>query len=251
MGFEGRVAIVTGSGSKKGIGREIALCLAERGANLVIADMNLEGAKEVAEEVKKLGRKAIAAMVNVTDSKTVDAMVDATLKEFGRVDILVNNAGITQPVKTIDMTEADFDRVVSINLKGTFICSKAVLKPMIERKYGRIVSISSVSGKQGGGVYGGSHYSASKAGILGFSKCLAREQVSNGITVNCVAPGLVATEIRAGYPEDKERALWEAIPMQRPATPREIANAVAFLASDDATYITGEDIDVNGGSHMD
>jgi len=251
MSFEGRVAIVTGAGSKRGIGRAICLCLAQKGADVVVADMNLEGAVETAEEVKKLGRKAIAVQVNVTDSKSVDAMVEAALKEFEKIDILVNNAGITQPITTFDMTEADFDRIINVNLKGTFLCSKAVLKPMIERKYGRIVSISSVSGKRGGGVYGGSHYSAAKAGILGFSKALAREVVEYGITVNCVAPGLVATDIRAGLPMEKEMAIWETIPMKRPGTAMEIAETVAFLASDEASYITGEDIDVNGGSHMD
>lgn len=251
MSFEGKVAIVTGAGSKRGIGKAIALCLAQKGADIVVADMNLEGAKEVAKEIEGLGRKAIAVEVNVTKESDVQQMVETTLKEFGKVDILVNNAGITQPVKTIDTTEADWDRVIAVNLKGTFLCSKAVLKPMMEQKYGRIVNISSVSGKRGGGVYGGSHYSAAKAGILGFAKALAREVVEYGITVNSVAPGLVDTDIRAGLPMEKERAIWETIPMKRPGSAMEIAETVAFLASDAASYITGEDIDVNGGSHMD
>ncbi|MDK2801414.1 MAG: 3-oxoacyl-[acyl-carrier protein] reductase [Clostridiales bacterium] len=251
MSFEGKVAIVTGAGSKRGIGKAIALCLAQKGADIVVADMNLEGAKEVAKEIEGLGRKAIAVEVNVTKESDVQQMVETTLKEFGKVDILVNNAGITQPVKTIDTTEADWDRIIAVNLKGTFLCSKAVLKPMMEQKYGRIVNISSVSGKRGGGVYGGSHYSAAKAGILGFAKALAREVVEYGITVNSVAPGLVDTDIRAGLPMEKERAIWETIPMKRPGSAMEIAETVAFLASDAASYITGEDIDVNGGSHMD
>jgi 3-oxoacyl-[acyl-carrier protein] reductase len=189
--------------------------------------------------------------LNVTDEASVRRMVAETINEFGKIDILVNNAGITQPIKTINTTAADWDRILAVNLKGTFLCSQAVLKTMIERKYGRIVNMSSVSGKRGGGVYGGSHYSAAKAGVLGFSKALAREVVEYGITVNCVAPGLIATDIRAGLSMEKEKAIWETIPMKRPGSAEEIAAAVAFLASDEAAYITGEDIDVNGGSHMD
>lgn len=251
MSLKGKVAIVTGSGSEKGIGKAIALCLAEKGADIVVADMNLEGAEKVANEIKKIGSKAIAAQVNVTKESDIQQMVDATLDAFGKVDILVNNAGITQPVTTLDTTEADWDRILGVNLKGTFLCSKAVMKPMMAQKFGRIINISSVSGKRGGGVYGGSHYSAAKAGVLGFAKALAREVVEYGITVNSIAPGLIATDIRQGLSDEKERAIWETIPMKRPGTPMEIAETVAFLASDGAAYITGEDIDVNGGSHMD
>lgn len=251
MSFENRVAIVTGSGSKRGIGRAIAMNLAKKGADIVVADMDVEGAKEVAAVIEGLGRKALAVQVNVTNQDDVERMVEEALKKFGRIDILVNNAGITQPVKTIDMTVEDFDRIISVNLKGTFICSKAVMKPMMKQNYGRIVNLSSVSGKRGGGVYGGSHYSAAKAGILGFAKALAREVVEYGITVNSVCPGLVATDIRKGLSDEKERAIWETIPMKRPGTADEIAETIAFLASDGASYITGEDIDVNGGSHMD
>ena len=251
MSFADKIAIVTGAGSKRGIGRSIALNLAEKGANIVVADMDLEGAKEVAAVIEGMGRKALAVQVNVTNQAEVEKMVEETLKKFGRVDILVNNAGITQPISTMDMTVEDWDRILNVNLKGTFLCSKAVIKPMMEQKYGRIVNLSSVSGKRGGGVYGGSHYSAAKAGILGFAKALAREVVEYGITVNSVAPGLVATDIRKGLSDETERAIWETIPMKRPGTANEIAETIAFLASDGASYITGEDIDVNGGSHMD
>jgi 3-oxoacyl-[acyl-carrier protein] reductase len=251
MDLKGKVALITGAGSQRGIGKAIALCLAGKGATVVVADLNLEGAQTVAEEIKKLGGQAVGAEVNIANEASVRRMVELTLEKYGKVDILVNNAGITQPVKTIDITEADWDRMLAINLKGTFLCSKAVLKPMMEQKYGRIINMSSVSGKRGGGVYGGSHYSAAKAGVLGFAKALAREVVEYGITVNSVVPGLVATDIRAGLPMEKERALWEEIPMKRPGTAAEVAETVAFLASDGAAYITGEDIDVNGGSHMD
>lgn len=251
MGFTDRVAIVTGGGSARGIGRGIALSLAEKGANIVVADLNLEGAQKVAEEIRQFGRKALAVQVNVANKESVDAMVAATLQEFGRIDILCNNAGITQPVKVIDTTEQDWDRILSVSLKSVFLCSQAVLKPMMERRYGRIVNTSSVSGKRGGGVYGGAHYSAAKAGVLGFSKALAREVVDYGITVNSICPGLVATDIRVGLSEDKELESWKSIPMKRPGTVAEMAAAVVFLASDGASYITGEDIDINGGSHMD
>ncbi len=251
MRFTDKVAVVTGSGSVRGIGRETALLLAEEGARVVVADMNLEGARSVSEEIEAKGRAAIFVQVDITDETSVKAMVDAAVAKYGRLDILVNNAGITQPITTMKMTAEDFQRIVRVNLFGTYLCSRAAIPEMAKNRYGRIVNLSSVSGKRGGGVYGGSHYSAAKAGILGFSKALAREVVDDGITVNCVCPGLVATDMRAGISDEKEHAMWETIPMRRPASAREIANTIAFLASDDASYITGEDIDVNGGSHMD
>ncbi len=251
MSFTGKIAIVTGAGSARGIGRETALCLAEKGANVVVADLDLAGAETVAEEIRALGREALAVQLNVTDEDSAQAMVAKVMARFGRIDILVNNAGITQPITTLDMTAKDFRRILEVNLVGTFICSKAVIPSMAKNKYGRIVNLSSVSGKRGGGVYGGSHYSAAKAGVLGFAKALAREVVEDGITVNSVCPGLVATDIRKGLSDEREREIWKTIPMQRPGTPREIAEAICFLASEEAAYITGEDIDINGGSHMD
>jgi 3-oxoacyl-[acyl-carrier protein] reductase len=251
MEFFGKVAIVTGAGSERGIGRETALVLASKGADIVIGDMNLEGAQKVADLIRAMGRKALAVRLDVTDEASVKAMVGQVEQEFGRIDILVNNAGITQPVSTKDMTVQDFNRILSVNLTGTFICSQAVVPIMAKHKYGRIVNLSSVSGKRGGGVYGGSHYSAAKAGILGFSKAFAREVVEDGITVNSVCPGLIATDIRVGLSDERERAIWETIPMKRPGTTQEVAYVIAFLASEQAAYITGEDIDVNGGSHMD
>lgn len=251
MKFDGKVAVVTGAGSKRGIGRETALALAERGADVVVADMDLEGAKRVAGEIEALGRRALALPVNVTDEASVESMFAEAEKALGRVDILVNNAGITQPVTTADMTVEDFMRIIKVNLLGTFLCSKHAVPYMSKNHYGRIVSLSSVSGKRGGGVFGGSHYSAAKAGILGFSKALAREVVGNGITVNCVCPGAIATDIRAGISDEKEASIADGVPMHRVGTAREVADAICFLASDCASYITGEDIDINGGSHMD
>jgi NAD(P)-dependent dehydrogenase (short-subunit alcohol dehydrogenase family) len=251
MNFRGRVAIVTGAGSARGIGRETALTLAGYGADVIVADMDLAGAQAVAKEIESLGQRALPVEVNITDEAAVASMAKAAIEKFGKIDVLVNNAGLTQPIKTLDMSVADFNRIVNVNLGGTFIVTQAIVKEMVRHKYGRIVSLSSVSGKRGGGVYGGSHYSAAKAGILGFSKALAREVVEYGITVNCVCPGLVATDIRKGISDEAERAIWQDIPMKRPATTKEIAYTICFLASEEAGYITGEDIDINGGSHMD
>ena len=251
MNFKGRTAIVTGAASAKGIGRGTALLLAEYGANVVVADMDLAGAEEAVKEIEALGVKGLAVKTDVTDEASVENLVKKTISEFGRIDVLVNNAGITQPIKTVDMTLADFNRIINVNLTGTFIVSKAVMKEMMNAKYGRIVNVGSVSGKRGGGIYGGSHYSAAKAGLLGFSKALAREVMEYNITVNTVCPGVVATEIRKGISEEKERAMIDSIPMKRVATTREIAFSICFLAAEEAAYITGEDIDINGGSHMD
>lgn len=249
--FIGRTVIVTGAGSPKGIGRETALAFAEQGADVVIADIDVQGARAVAKEIEAMGVRALAIELDVTNPQSANAMVDAVVKEFGKIDVLVNNAGITQSIKTKDMTLADFRRIVEVNLMGTFNCCKAVMDPMKQNKYGRIVNLGSISGKQGGGVFGGAHYCASKAGILGFSKALARELVLDGITVNSVCPGAAATEIRKGITDDLETKIVESIPMKRVSTAREVAACIVFLASEEASYVTGEDIDVNGGSHMD
>lgn len=248
---EGRVALVTGAGSKRGIGRAICLSLAKAGCDVIAADMDVEGAKETAALVEAMGRRSKSIAVDVSDEGSVESMVAAAIEWAGRIDILINNAGVTQPVTVLETTLADWNRIIAINLTGAFLCSRAVIPHMAKNMYGRIVNLSSVSGKRGGGVYGGAHYSAAKAGILGFSKALAREVVSSGITVNSVCPGLVATDIRTGFSMERELEAWKGIPMQRPATAQEIAYAVTFLASDGASYITGEDIDINGGSHMD
>lgn len=246
-----RVAIVTGSGSKRGIGRTIALTLAKQGAKLVIADINQEGIQETVDAIRAQGGEAIGIELNVTSEESNRAMVEQVIRHFGRIDILVNNAGISQKTTVEEMTLEDITRVFNVNMFGLFLCTQAVLAQMKKQGYGRIISLSSVSAKRGGGVFGGAHYSASKAAVLGFSKNLAREVAANGITVNCIAPGLVNTDIWKSLDQDTAKEVIASIPMGRPGETEEIASAIAFLASSQASYITGEEIDINGGSHMD
>ncbi|MBE8953232.1 MAG: SDR family oxidoreductase [Quinella sp. 1Q7] len=251
--FKDQVVIVTGSGSKRGIGRGIANMFAEAGAQVIIADMNEQGCKDTVAEIQAAGYKADGFVLNIADEESVNAFVKNVKDKYGKIDVLVNNAGITQRVTVHDMTLADIKRIFNVNMFGTFLITKAVVEVMKERKYGRIVSLSSVSAKRGGGVFGGAHYSASKAAILGFSKNLAREVAEYGITVNCVCPGAINTDIRKnmnGTPEDDIK-LAQDIPMKRIGEVFEVAGPIVFLASKEAGYITGEDIDINGGSHMD
>lgn len=247
-----KVALVTGAGSPRGIGRCIAFALAKQGAKVAIGDVNEDGIKAVAEELKKISPNVMAVKLNVIDSASIETAVADIIKNWGRLDILVNNAGVTQKSTVLNMTEADWDRVVDINMKGTFLCTKAVLPQMLKQKTGRVVNMSSVSAKRGGGVFGGAHYSAAKAGMLAFGKALSREVAPEGITINAVAPGLVATDIRGGLEsEEDQKKMTLDIPRRRMAKPEEVAACVCFLASDEADYITGEEIDLNGGSHMD
>lgn len=247
-----RTAIVTGAGSRHGIGRATAVALAGQGADVAVCDLNQAGVDETVAEIRTLGRRALSFVVDVTKPEQVQVMVDAVEQAWGRIDILANIAGITQPIKVANMAPEDWDRIASVNMKGTFLFSKAVAAVMVKHQYGRIVNMSSVSAKRGGGVFGGAHYSAAKAGILGFAKALAREVAAQGITVNSVAPGLVATDIRGGLEDPAtQREMAKDIPARRLAKPEEVAAAIAFLASEDAAYITGEEIDINGGSHMD
>ena len=250
--LNGKVAVVTGAGSLRGIGRSIAIALATQGAKVAICDINEEGLLKVAEEIKQRTSEVMTVTMSVTDGTSLREGFASVVDKWGKIDILVNNAGITQPMTVAEMSETDFERILDVNLKGTYLCCKAVAPYMLEKKYGRIINMSSVSAKRGGGVFGGAHYSAAKAGILGFSKAFAREVSPHGITVNSIAPGLVATDIRGGLEsEEEQKRMTRDIPCRRMALPEEVAAAVCFLASDEAGYITGEEIDVNGGSHMD
>jgi 3-oxoacyl-[acyl-carrier protein] reductase len=245
--MEGRVAIVTGGA--RGSGRAIVEKLASLGANVAIADMLLDLAEKSAAEISQMTNKSIIAIkVNVSDGKSSTEMVDRALAEFGKVDILVNNAGITRDTLILRMEEADWDAVLDVNLKGAFNCSKAVIRPMMKQRYGRIVNISSVSGQAGQA--GQTNYSASKAGLIGFTKALAREVASRQITVNAVAPGYIPTSLTNDLPEELKKSILAATPIGRMGKPEEIAVAVAFLASQEAAYITGQVLAVDGGMAM-
>jgi 3-oxoacyl-[acyl-carrier protein] reductase len=244
---ESKVAIITGSA--RGIGRAIAETLARRGCDIVIADINQELAETTAKEIAAAtNQKTLAVGVNVSDFASANALVERTLAEFGKVDILVNNAGLTRDKLIMRMEEADWDIVIDVNLKGAFNCSKAVVRPMMKQRYGRIVNISSVSGQAG--QTGQANYSASKAGLIGLTKSLARELASRQITVNAVAPGFVLTALTQDLSAELKDAILKATPLGRMGTPEEIAYAVAFLASDEASYITGQVLAVDGGMVM-
>lgn len=247
LSLEGKVAVVTGSA--RGIGRAIAEVFAQRGANVVITDKNAEMAAATAQEMSdKYGRKISSFPVDVSDSSSVKALFDQVLAEYSRVDILVNNAGTTRDNLIMRMEEPDWDLVLNINLKGVFNCSKAVVRPMMKQRYGRIVNISSVSGLAG--QPGQANYSASKAGVIGLTKALARELGSRNITVNAVAPGFIPTDLTKDLPTELKEASLGSIPLGRWGNPEEIAYAVAFLASDQAAYITGHVLSVDGGMVM-
>lgn len=251
LDFNGQVVIVTGAGSPKGIGRTIAQTFARQGAAVVLTDINQEGVAANAKEIEALGGKAYGVAGNICDKASVDALITDVMEKFGRIDVLVNNAGISQKVTVADMTMADIQRIFNVNMFGLFQITQAVCEVMKKQRYGRIVHLSSVSGKRGGGVFGGAHYSASKAAVLGFSKNLAREVSRYGITTNCVCPGLINTEIWKSMPAEQAKAVIDSIPMGRPGETQEVADTIVFLASREASYITGEEIDINGGSHMD
>ena len=248
MEFQGKVAIVTGAG--RGMGRAVAMRLAAGGATIAVNDLRTDDAQRVADELNATGTEALAVAGDVTDSGDVRRMVSQTTDALGAVHILINNAGVLRPTAVIDIEEAEWDYVVGVNLKGTYLCSRAVLPAMRSQGWGRIVNFSSTAGKNVSTV-GGAHYTAAKAGILGFTRHLAKEEAGYGITVNSVCPGLIDTEmIRDTISDDRADAYAASFPIQRLGQPEEVAELVAFLASDRASYITGASLDINGGDLM-
>ncbi len=241
MDLSNRVAIVTGSA--RGIGRAIALKLAGVGANLVVND--IAEAQPVAEEITAMGKQAIAATADVTVPADVTRLVDATISAYGRVDILVNNAGITRDQLLLRMSDEDWDKVLNVNLKSVFLCTRAVLRHMIKQRWGRIVSMASIVGIVGNA--GQANYASAKAGIIGFTRSIAREVGSRGITVNAIAPGFIDTAMTQKLNETQREELKKRIPLGYFGTPQDIAEAVAFLASEEARYITGQVLNVDGG----
>lgn len=245
--LKGQTALVTGA--SRGIGRSIALGLADLGANVAVNYAGSQAAAtEVVEAIRAKGVSAIAVKSNVGRTEEADAMVKQVMETFGRIDILVNNAGITRDNLIMRMKEEEFDQVIETNLKGVFNCLKAVTRPMMKQRYGRIINISSVVGALGNP--GQANYVAAKAGVIGLTKSAARELASRGITVNAVAPGFIDTDMTRELPEDMREGLLGGIPLARLGQPEEIAGVVAFLASSSASYMTGQVLHVDGGMYM-
>jgi NAD(P)-dependent dehydrogenase (short-subunit alcohol dehydrogenase family) len=245
MLLKNKVAVITGGAGLNGLGYATAKKMAVEGAKVVILD--LERARPL-EAAKAIGDKHLGLVCDVTYKKSCDDVTQEILKQYGQIDILVNNAGITQPVKTLEITGQDYDRILDVSLRGTLYMSQAVLPTMQAQGEGSIICISSVSAQRGGGILGGPHYSAAKAGVLGLAKAMAREFGGQGIRVNCITPGLIGTDIIKGkLTEEKKAEIAETIPLARLGRAEDIAGACVFLASDLAAYCTGITLDVNGG----
>ena len=244
MDLSGKVAIVTGSG--RGIGRAIALKLAEVGATIVINDIGeASPVDSVAGEIKAMNRESLAILADVSLSSDVNRLVETTIATYGRVDILVNNAGITRDQLVLRMSDEDWDKVINVNLKSVFLCTRAVLRHMIKQRWGRIINITSIVGIVGNP--GQANYASAKAGIIGFTRTIAREVASRGITTNAIAPGFIDTGMTQQLEEKQRQELIRRIPINYLGTPRDVAEAVAFLASEEARYITGQVLNVDGG----
>jgi 3-oxoacyl-[acyl-carrier protein] reductase len=246
MRLKDKVALITGGA--RGIGQAIAMTFAREGADIVVADVNLEIAQKTAADIEGLGRRAMALAMDVTSYEAVEDGVNKILDKMGKVDILVNNAGITKDNLVLRMSQSDWDAVINVNLKGTFNCIKAVSRPMVKQRSGRIISIASIIGLMGNP--GQANYAASKAGIIALTKTVAKELASRNINANAVAPGFIQTEMTAKLPEDIKKKMLEAIPLGTLGTPEDVANLCLFLASQESKYITGQVITIDGGMVM-
>ncbi|AMM92428.1 3-oxoacyl-ACP reductase [Peribacillus simplex] len=247
MILEGKKALVTGA--SRGIGREVALELARQGADVAINYSGSETkANEVVEEIKALGRKAFAIQCDVANSDSVTSMIKEVIEQFGRVDILVNNAGITRDNLLMRMKEEEWDSVINTNLKGVFLCTKAVTRQMMKQRSGRIINMASIVGVSGNA--GQANYVAAKAGVIGLTKTTAKELASRGITVNAIAPGFISTDMTGELPEDVRKAMLDQIPLARFGDPKDIAAVASFLASEASKYMTGQTLHVDGGMVM-
>ena len=244
--LDGRVALITGGA--RGIGKSIARRYISEGADIALCDVKLDDAQISALELSSKGGNAKAYLMNVADDASVDEAVKNVMDEFGRIDILINNAGITRDTLMLRMKQDDWNAVMSVNLTGTFNVSKSVVRFMVKARFGRIINIASVVGVIGNA--GQANYSASKAGIIGLTKTMAKEFASRDITVNAIAPGFIRTEMTEHLPEEAKEAFLKVIPLNRPGTPEDVAGTAVFLASDDASYITGQVICVDGGMVM-
>ena len=245
--LEGRIAIVTGAASQKGLGKATATLFAEHGATVVITDLNADDAASAAADLPGNGHVGLAG--DVTDRAACQSVAEAVLDQFGRIDILVNNAGITQPLKLQEINPENYDAVTDVSLRGTLYMSQAVIPAMRARQSGSIINLSSVSAQRGGGIFGGPHYSAAKAGVLGLTKAMARELAPDNVRSNAICPGLIATDITKGMMSEEMHAqILAGIPMGRVGEASDVAGCALFLASDLSAYCTGTEIDVNGGA---
>ncbi|MFJ9084380.1 SDR family NAD(P)-dependent oxidoreductase [Streptomyces sp. NPDC102384] len=247
-----RTAVITGAGSRRGIGRATAHALAASGYHVAVLDLDKEAALDVAQEVsERHGVQALGLATDVTDPAAVDAAIGEVEVALPPIGALVNNAGITSPVRFLDVTPAEWDRIFDVNVRGSYLVTQRVAAGMAERGFGRIVFLSSVSAERGGGVFGGVAYSAAKAGLLGFARALARELGPAGVTANCVAPGLIDTDITQGKLDDERKAAMIAdVPVRRIGEVEDVADVITFLARPESGYLTGVTYDVNGGSHI-
>lgn len=241
-----KFSIVTGAASARGLGKATARMFAEHGSKIAILDLDADAARAAAAD---LGEGHLGLACNVTDKDACNAAIQSLLDNWGRIDILVNNAGITQPLKIMEIEPRNYDAVTDVNLRGTLYMSQAVIPAMLAQKSGSIINLSSVSAQRGGGIFGGPHYSAAKAGVLGLTKAMARELAPDNVRVNAICPGFIATDITAGkLTAEQQKIVLDGIPMGRAGEASDVAGCALFLASDLAAYCTGTEVDVNGGS---